>query len=185
MPTIDGGGNASAPRRRTIRTSVSLLTSTLSRRERQAAGLPPSAIARQCTTSSRRVVRLALDSTTPSKRSARHCHVREFYLSTARHAHGPQTGKSMAWRAPWGHRTPLESAILGQRDNAPGTSSECSPSPPPIEAGAPPAQRIYSSLADPTGSIGAPTKPDWTSTTAAKRKTRSKTNRGKLSPTGC
>jgi aldehyde dehydrogenase (NAD+) len=33
--------------------------------------------------------------------SRRHCHVREFYLSTARYAHGPQTGKSMAWGAPW------------------------------------------------------------------------------------
>jgi len=43
-------------------------------------------------------------------------------------------------------------------------------SPPPIEGGAPPAQRMSSSIAGPTGSIGAPTEPDWASTTATKRK---------------
>ena len=46
-----------------MRSSVSLLTSTFSRREREAAGLPPSAMARQWTTSSSRLVRLALGST--------------------------------------------------------------------------------------------------------------------------
>ena len=30
----------------------------------------------------------------------RHCHVGDIYLSTARSGHPPQTGKSMAWRAP-------------------------------------------------------------------------------------
>ncbi len=55
----------------------------------------------------------------------RHCHVREFYLSTARRAHGPQTGKSMAWGAPLWRRTPPESAILGQRDNAPIGAVPC------------------------------------------------------------
>ena len=46
------------------------------------------------------------------------CHVGEFYLSTARSGHRPQTGKSMAWRAPAWYLTPPKSAILGQRDNA-------------------------------------------------------------------
>ncbi len=70
MPTIVGGGKLRDPRRRTMRNSVSLLTSTLSRREREAAGLPPSAMARQWTTSSRRLVRLALGSAV-SNRSAK------------------------------------------------------------------------------------------------------------------
>ena len=70
MPTIAGGGQVRGPRRRTMRNSVSLLTATLSRRDREAAGLPPSAIARQCTTSSSRFVRLALGSTA-SNRSAK------------------------------------------------------------------------------------------------------------------
>jgi hypothetical protein len=57
-------------RRRTMRNSVSLLTSTLSRREREATGPPPSAMARQGTASSRRLVRLALGSAV-SNRSAK------------------------------------------------------------------------------------------------------------------
>src|SRR6185437_7896853 len=56
MPTIAGGGKLRGPRRRTMCNNVSLLTATLSRRDREAAGLPPSAIARQCTTSSSRFV---------------------------------------------------------------------------------------------------------------------------------
>ncbi len=51
-------------------------------------------------------------------RYVRHCHVGGFYLLTARSGHRPQTGKSMAWRAPAWYWTPPESAILGQRDNA-------------------------------------------------------------------
>src|SRR5208283_4205278 len=47
-----------------------------------------------------------------------HCHVGDFYLSAARSGHRPQTGKSMAWRAPAWYWTPPKSAILGQRDNA-------------------------------------------------------------------
>ncbi len=47
-----------------------------------------------------------------------HCHVGDFYLSTARSGHRPQTGKSIAWRAPAWYWTPPKSAILGQRDNA-------------------------------------------------------------------
>ena len=70
MPTIAGGEKLRGPRRRTMRNSVSLLASTLSRREREAAGPPPSAKARQWTPSSRRLVRLALGSTA-SKRSAK------------------------------------------------------------------------------------------------------------------
>jgi hypothetical protein len=48
----------------------------------------------------------------------RHCHVGDFYLSIARRAYRPQTGKSMAWGVPRWHWTPPESAILGERDNA-------------------------------------------------------------------
>src|SRR5271165_1379037 len=47
-----------------------------------------------------------------------HCHVGDFYLSTGRPAHRPQTGKSTAWSFPWCCRTPPESTILDQRDNA-------------------------------------------------------------------
>ena len=53
------------------------------------------------------------------ERLAGHCHVGDFYLSTARSGHRPQTGKSMPWRAPAWYWTPPKSAILGQRDNAP------------------------------------------------------------------
>ena len=53
-----------------------------------------------------------------TRSSTRHCHVGDFYLSTARSGHRPQTGKSMAWRVPAWYWTPPESAILGQRDNA-------------------------------------------------------------------
>src|SRR5208337_2076978 len=56
------------------------------------------------------------------KESPRHCHVGDFYLSTARSGHRPQTGKSMAWRAPAWYWTPPKSAILGQRDNAVGSN---------------------------------------------------------------
>jgi hypothetical protein len=52
------------------------------------------------------------------KLAVRHCHVGVFYLSIARRAYRPQTGKSMAWGVPWWHWTPPESAILGERDNA-------------------------------------------------------------------
>src|SRR5271157_3209379 len=54
----------------------------------------------------------------PDGTVGRHCHVGDFYLSTARSGHRPQTGKSMAWRAPAWYWIPPESAILGQRDNA-------------------------------------------------------------------
>ena len=73
-PIVDadnrGRRKASRSTRRTTRSRVSLLTSMLSRREREAAGRPPSAIARQCTTSSSRLVRLPLGSTA-SNRSAK------------------------------------------------------------------------------------------------------------------
>ena len=41
-----------------------------------------------------------------------HCHVGDFYLSTARSGHRPQTGKSMVWRAPAWYWTPPESLFL-------------------------------------------------------------------------
>src|SRR5437763_3308608 len=72
MPiTVGGAMIFAAPRRRTIRSNVSLLTLTLSRRDNAAAGRPPSAIARQWTTSSSRSVRLAWGPTAPSNRSAK------------------------------------------------------------------------------------------------------------------
>ena len=59
------------------------------------------------------------------------------------------------------------------------------PRPRLLRAGRPRAQRLSRSIAGPTGSTGAPTKPDWASTTAAKRKNPFEAQPQELSPTGC
>jgi len=47
MPTIEGGGKLRGPMAAHQAQNLSLLTTTSSRREREPAGLPPSAMARQ------------------------------------------------------------------------------------------------------------------------------------------
>jgi hypothetical protein len=47
-----------------------------------------------------------------------HCHVRGFYLSTARRARRPHGGKSTILGSRYRGKSPRKSPILGQRDNA-------------------------------------------------------------------
>jgi hypothetical protein len=120
MPTIAGGGEVRGPRRRTMRNSVSLLTTTLSRRDREAAGPPPSAIARQCTTSSSRFVRLALGATA-SNRSAKICRVQAAASQKKRRVckisaiRTPVAGRSASRLRYWLCTRPQTHPHIGQR----------------------------------------------------------------------